>query len=291
MILETNICHPYPHLRPTYWKETGRDRPTRIITSPKARTPPVSLTIMISVGTFNLLQDTEKTTFVLQRAGAVGGGGSDGRQGGGDGDGGGRGGNNLSQSPPLPFNTPTTQAPHQTAADDEIQFAKYAKRLDAYFDRFFSNVAAVSTLGSSVTFALIVSQLQDPLSDVASKHIFDLSTVRILIATSWLLFTTTLIFSFLLAGMLKWWRSHPNSSVNDGFWILGLLYVLLGGAFLGLSLAVAAYVHVVGFIAVAVIASICLLPVAALVVALVLNRVEPIQFIDHIFLTAGPLRE
>lgn len=152
-------------------------------------------------------------------------------------------------------------------------------------------MAAFSTLGSSVTFALIVSQLQDPLSDVATKQIFDLSTVRILIATSWLLFTTTLIFSFLLAAMLKWWRSHPNSSVNDGFWILGLLYVLLGGAFLCLSLAVAAYVQVVGFIAVAVIGSICLVPVVAFVVALVLNRVEPIQFIDHIFLTAGPLRE
>lgn len=215
-------------------------------------------TSMISVGTFNLLQDIENNTFVLNRV------------------------SNDNLRPP-----PTAQ----TTRTPAVQSVKYAERLDGYFDRFFTNIAAVSTLGSSITFALIVSQLQDPLSGVASKKIFDLSTVRILIATSWLSFTTTLILSFFLSGMLKWWRSRPNSSANDGFWVLGLLYVLMGGAFFCLSLAVAAYVEVVGFIAIDIIGSICLLPLVLLVMALIGDAVELIRLLDHIFLTAGPLKE
>ncbi len=212
---------------------------------------------MIPVGTFSLLHDIDNNAFVLNRVGV----------------------HNIQ-----PLNSA------QTTCAPDMPSAKHAERLDAYFDRFFPNVATVSILGSSITFALIESQLQDPLSGVASKKIFDLSTVRILIATSWVLFTMTLIFSFLLAGVLKWWRSRPSSSANDGFWVLGILYVLMGDAFVCLSLAVAAYVEVVGFIAVGIIGLISL-PLVIFVVALFWNGAELVRLLDHTFLTAGPLRE
>ena len=55
-----------------------------------------------------------------------------------------------------------------------------------------------------------------------------------------------------------------------------------------LSLAVAAYVEVVGFIVVwSVIGANALLPLTVFVVALFRNGAELIRFLDHAFLTAG----
>lgn len=111
---------------------------------------------------------------------------------------------------------------------------------------FFQNIGAISTLGSSFTFALIVSQLQDP-AEVSRRHHFDLSTVRIFIATSWFLFTVALVLGILLASAIK--------STRDAEWkkrqrILAIifLYPLIGVALILLSLSVAAYVDVVGFL-------------------------------------------
>jgi hypothetical protein len=111
---------------------------------------------------------------------------------------------------------------------------------------FFQNIGAISTLGSSFTFALIVSQLQDP-AEVSRRHHFNLSTVRIFIATSWFLFTVALVLGILLASAIK--------STRDAEWkkrqrILAImfLYPLIGVALILLSLSVAAYVDVVGFL-------------------------------------------
>jgi hypothetical protein len=57
------------------------------------------------------------------------------------------------------------------------------KKQDAFFDRFFQNMGTVGALGSSITFALIVSQLQDP-AEASRRHHINLLTVRILIAAS-----------------------------------------------------------------------------------------------------------
>ncbi|SPO07442.1 uncharacterized protein DNG_10136 [Cephalotrichum gorgonifer] len=111
---------------------------------------------------------------------------------------------------------------------------------------FFQNIGAISTLGSSFTFALIVSQLQDP-AEVSRGHRFDLSTVRIFIATSWLLFTVTLVLGILLAIAIKntkdakWKKRQRRLSII-------ILYSLIGAALILLSLTVAAYVDVVGFL-------------------------------------------
>jgi hypothetical protein len=156
------------------------------------------------------------------------------------------------------------------------------------FDPFFTNIGAVATLGTSISFALIVSQLQDPLAGVAAKRMFDLSTVRIFIAVGWLLFTITLVLSFLLSASLKWWMARPNSSATAGYCVTGLLYLLMAGAFLCLSLAVAAYVDAVGFTAAGIIGAIIATPFVVAVLSLCWGGVQWIKVMFAIGLTAGP---
>ncbi|EHK25532.1 uncharacterized protein TRIVIDRAFT_62208 [Trichoderma virens Gv29-8] len=104
---------------------------------------------------------------------------------------------------------------------------------------FCTNVGAISTLGSSVTFALIVSQLQDP-TEVSKAHHFDLSTVRIFISISWLLFTITLVLSIFL-GVLDAHGRLSDDSIRK-YLALIIIYLLNIGAFTFLALTVAAYV-------------------------------------------------
>jgi hypothetical protein len=92
---------------------------------------------------------------------------------------------------------------------------------------------------------LIVSQLQDP-AQVSPRTHFDLSTVRVLIATSWLLFRVALVLPFCFAGDVD--DRILSDLKKDHVGSVALLYVLVGGAFICLSLVVAAYVDVVGFL-------------------------------------------
>ena len=146
--------------------------------------------------------------------------------------------------------------------DDYIPRPSQQDSLDPFFERFFPNVVVITTLGSSITLALIISQLQDPEDGTVARHsLFNLSTVRILIATSWLLFTVTLILSFFLLGWLKHLQGKAFHSESDGYWMVALLYFFIMGAFICLSLAVAAYVDVIGFIAVALLGALLSLPI------------------------------
>ncbi len=132
---------------------------------------------------------------------------------------------------------------------------------------FFEKTGAISTLGSGFTFALIVSNLQDP-AEVSKTNYFDISTVRIFIATSWLLFTLTLFSSVYLAAVVM---IAPTAQTNEPQRSLakGTVYALLFGAFTCLALTVTAYVDVVGFLLLAVLG---LLPMFLLVLRYGLNR-------------------
>jgi hypothetical protein len=159
----------------------------------------------------------------------------------------------------IPRHSPSISSADET--DDYIPRPQQDS-LDPFFERFFPNVVVITTLGSSITLALIISQLQDPEDGTVARHsLFNLSTVRILIATSWLLFTITLILSFFLLGWLKHLQGKTFHSENDGYWMVALLYFFIMGAFICLSLAVAAYVDVIGFIAVAILGTLLSLPI------------------------------
>lgn len=169
---------------------------------------------------------------------------------------------------------------------------KRIDRLADFFDRFFQNTGTVATFGASITFALIVSQLQDPVG-VSQKQFFDLSTVRILIAVSWFLFTILLGLSFLLNGWVqyKWLRKEKELRrhlvFEDYAPLLILVYAIMIGAFICLSLVVAAYVDAVGFLATALVS---LLGVTVVLLALFGRKLEgPLVVFQgaHIGLTAA----
>ena len=139
------------------------------------------------------------------------------------------------------------------------------------FENFFASMIAIATIGASITFTVIVSELEDPKS-VSRLKIVDESTVRILLATSWLLFVLVLAAGGLLAsqlalnrteavkGLSRLYKSEPdpakrsNDRAVQNSWrykeglASSVMCALTIAAFMCLSLAVAAYVEVVDFI-------------------------------------------
>jgi hypothetical protein len=144
--------------------------------------------------------------------------------------------------------------------------------LQPFFHRFFWNIAFVTQLRSSITLALVVSQLHDPEDGVTRSHLSDLSTVRIPIATSWVIFTVTHILSFFMLGFLEVRKSEFDKPMNEGYRIVALLYSLVAAAFVSLSLAVAAYFKVVGFLAVTMIGPLLSVSVGLFCLSYVLLR-------------------
>ncbi|KIW24530.1 hypothetical protein, variant [Cladophialophora immunda] len=112
------------------------------------------------------------------------------------------------------------------------------------WDFFFKNIGTVASLGASITFALIVTDIKDP--RLVSRHGWiDLSTVRIMLATSWILFMAVLSLSFSFGQRLK---NH-----NSGSMPFLTVYILELAAVMCLSFVVAAYVEVVGYVGIALV--------------------------------------
>jgi uncharacterized protein with PQ loop repeat len=110
---------------------------------------------------------------------------------------------------------------------------------------FYRNIGTVAVLGSSISFAFILTSILDPKE--GSRHgIFDLSAVRILLAVGWALSTLVLYLSFSLPKMISKIKSQRCQKGASK-----ALYILDIAAMACLSLAVAAYVEVVGYIGVA----------------------------------------
>ncbi|PMD31505.1 hypothetical protein L207DRAFT_572729 [Hyaloscypha variabilis F] len=141
-------------------------------------------------------------------------------------------------------------------------------------DVFYKNISTVAALGASITFALIVSDIADPRS--ISRHgRFDLSTVRILIAVAWMLFMIALSLSFSAGQSVKRdgsertpTRSERKRRRQKDKMLWAGVYVLEWAAVTCLSLVVAAYVEVVGYLMVGLV---CLV-VVALVLKLLWSR-------------------
>lgn len=108
-------------------------------------------------------------------------------------------------------------------------------------DKFYQNIGQVAVLGSSITFALIVTDIKDP--ELVSPHgKFDLSTVRIFLAVSWLLYMVALNFSFSFAQFMPGQDRARRILASKFVYFLDIIASLL------LALVVAAYVGVVGYV-------------------------------------------
>jgi hypothetical protein len=108
-------------------------------------------------------------------------------------------------------------------------------------DTFYKNIGAVATLGSSISFALIVTDIADP-KGISQHGKFDLSAVRIMLAISWLLFMVALNFSFGYAQTMPSQEPEIRVAASKILYFLDILAVIF------LSLVVSAYVEVVGYV-------------------------------------------
>ncbi|KAK1765093.1 hypothetical protein QBC33DRAFT_545719 [Phialemonium atrogriseum] len=127
------------------------------------------------------------------------------------------------------------------------------------FQTFISFIFSISIFGAS-TFAVIVGQMTDP-ADIwkPGPPPFTMSRVRTFLAVAWLCFVLALAVAGYSSSVLTLWRQRAGGEY-DGAWVRkwdafgiaasALLHLLIVMAFLFLSLALVAYVGVVGWIAV-----------------------------------------
>ena len=137
-----------------------------------------------------------------------------------------------------------------------------ADALYAWWDSFAKGIIGLTTLGASITFSVILSELPDPIairsthpSKLSRKIAFDKETVRKFLSVAWLMFVLALGLAMVSLVQLK-----KKRRAGDGMKVLELvLEWLVLAAFMFLALAVSAYVPEVGVAGVAFIAFFALL--------------------------------
>lgn len=134
-----------------------------------------------------------------------------------------------------------------------------------WFEVFLPATIGIATLGSSITFASIVSPMEDPIhltpnnADALTNALFTREAVREFIGISWLLFRialgissfAALLLNFNRASVKKGFATDDSRYTILGAFLLILLEGLILGAFSFLSLALVAYSEKVGWAAVA----------------------------------------
>ncbi|KAK6541546.1 hypothetical protein TWF694_007352 [Orbilia ellipsospora] len=144
-------------------------------------------------------------------------------------------------------------------AESKAKEKAFIEWLKGYLD----TIALVGGLGSSITFSIIVSQIVDPAqldpNQVGLKKgaVFNLDQVRLVISLGWAFFTIAVglsIFAKVLFIDPIAQRNLEKNMKSTGFQVqlavtLFLLNLLPIFAFMLISLAVTAYVPVVGWIA------------------------------------------
>jgi uncharacterized protein YqgV (UPF0045/DUF77 family) len=132
-----------------------------------------------------------------------------------------------------------------------------------WWDAFLSNAITVSIFGGSITFTVIVQQIQDPneFRENGALSRYGRESVRCFLSVAWLLFVAALAVASIITLLLTFKRRSVERALTVGekSWIgwlfhifSGFLIAVLLGPFMVLSLAVAAYVEVVGWIGCAV---------------------------------------
>lgn len=115
----------------------------------------------------------------------------------------------------------------------------------------FRNLSIVAALGSSITFVLIPSQLQDPTDVSVSKYI-DLKQVRILLSSPWLSFAYVILSCSVSADTLKkQLRASPTPDLGSLHFSVGMAYFMLLSAIMCISAVIAAYSERIGIVCLA----------------------------------------
>ena len=126
----------------------------------------------------------------------------------------------------------------------------------AWFKAFFQIVIALSTLGASVSFNFILTDVREP------RFMWAKAQISVYLSVSWLLFLLALAFASLASTILNFFQGHAvrdwdgeNQSrrvVLQYYATLTslILYGLVIAAFVFIGLVVTAYSFVVGWVAV-----------------------------------------
>jgi hypothetical protein len=126
----------------------------------------------------------------------------------------------------------------------------------AWFKAFFQIVIALSTLGASVTFNYILSEIKDP------KFLWNKPVIQTYVAISWLLFLLALASAGLASTILNFFQGHAVRDWDGDDWCRKrvlqyyatmtsfVLYGLVIAAFVVMGLVVTAYSPVVGWVAI-----------------------------------------
>ncbi|KAF3919179.1 hypothetical protein AA313_de0202843 [Arthrobotrys entomopaga] len=151
-------------------------------------------------------------------------------------------------------------ASHIRSAEAKAKEQAFIEWLKGYLD----TIALVGGLGSSITFSIIVNQIVDPAQldpdqpvGLKKGAVFNLDQVRLVISLGWAFFTIAVglsIFAKVLFIDPIAQRNLEKNMKSTGFQVqlaitLFLLNLLPIFAFMLISLAVTAYVPVVGWIA------------------------------------------
>lgn len=157
------------------------------------------------------------------------------------------------------------EAGNRTMPSDKLQSNRNTQAaFRTWLDGYLNLIIGTAFLGGQITFTVILTDIADPATirpgelRAGSPSGFSKETVRLIVSLSWLCFTAALglsataklIFSNALVVDANGHTPLPSS------WVHGILTLLLNGlsvgAFLLLSLAVTAYVPIVGWVGVAV---------------------------------------
>jgi hypothetical protein len=125
-----------------------------------------------------------------------------------------------------------------------------------WFKAFFQIVIALSTLGASVTFNYILSEVKDP------KFLWSKPQIQVYLSISWLLFLLALAFASLASTLLNFFQGHAVRDWDGEnrqrkrvlqYYVAVTCLVLYGlviAAFVVMGLVVVAYSFVVGWVAI-----------------------------------------
>lgn len=126
------------------------------------------------------------------------------------------------------------------------------------WNRLFTTIIALGTLGTSITFTFVLQNPQSPPSDGAR---FDANAVQFFLALSWLLFLLALATASLGSTLLTFFKKHwvndwdglhgRRSQLSVQLYavsISGLMGALLIAAFILMCLVVVAYQPTIGWL-------------------------------------------
>jgi hypothetical protein len=123
-----------------------------------------------------------------------------------------------------------------------------------WFKAFFQIVIALSTLGASVTFNYILSEVKDP------KFLWSKPQIQVYLSISWLFFLLALAFASLASTLLNFFQGHAVRDWDGEnrqrkrvlqYYVTVTCLVLYGlviAAFVVMGLVVVAYSFVVGWV-------------------------------------------